>query len=327
MAVNKDGLRILTNLAVSFQRSSILFGAVECGVFDRMEEGWNSLEAIAGEYETEGIRRLADALVALGILEKQKDQYRSPYLLYLKSESPQSLVPFLKMIYGRSVWWWKLQAFLRKRQPPVPENQYNESFLDAMEVRALAVLDDFNQWFSQHIQQPNGSVIDVGGGTGIFLRRFLQQFPGWTGTLLDLPPAVQVARKKVALENLSDRISFIEGDILSLPAIQGGPYDMAFLFAFTHIFSPEENVQILKKVHRALKENGLVLIYDYVMNEERTEPEQGAIFAIQMWLSTPSGNTYTFSEYQEMLTQARFFTPETFRLSGPISLLVSRKKE
>lgn len=312
-------------LATLFQRSALLFAAVKSGFFDRMKEGWNDIETLANGEETEGYRRLADALVALGVLEKQGQLYRSSLLPYLRSDSPQSLVPFFKMIFKGSELWWNLREFLKKRKPPQLDEQYNRLFIQSMEARAQSIYSEVLTQLKSFVSKETGRIIDVGGGSGIFLRRFLQKYTGWHGALLDLPPALQVAQQKIAEEQLNDRISLIEGNVLQLTTIEGAPYDIALLIAFTHIFSIEENKKILKTVYQSLSENGLVVIYDYVLNQDRTAPEPGVIFAVQMWLSTASGNTYTLSEYKEMLTESGFSDPKVISLSGPTSILVSHK--
>jgi hypothetical protein len=43
-----------------------------------------------------------------------------------------------------------------------------------------------------------------------------------------------------------------------------------------------------------------------MMDESRTAPPPGALFAINMLVATKGGNTYTFAETREALDQAGF---------------------
>ena len=42
------------------------------------------------------------------------------------------------------------------------------------------------------------------------------------------------------------------------------------------------------------------------MDESRTEPEGGALFAVNMLVATEGGNTYTFEEYRSDFLDAGF---------------------
>ncbi len=45
---------------------------------------------------------------------------------------------------------------------------------------------------------------------------------------------------------------------------------------------------------------------DIVLDETRTRPAAGALFAVNMLVATEGGNSYTLSEYREDLEQAGF---------------------
>jgi len=76
--------------------------------------------------------------------------------------------------------------------------------------------------------------------------------------------------------------------------------------AIVHQNSREENRALFGKVHAALVPGGRIAIRDMVMDETRTRPVSGALFAVNMLVGTPGGGTFTFAELRADLEEARF---------------------
>ena len=74
-----------------------------------------------------------------------------------------------------------------------------------------------------------------------------------------------------------------------------------------------DNRERFAKVHAALTPGGRVLIRDVVMDESRTSPRGGALFAVNMLVNTPGGGTFTFAELGKELTEAGFADPVLLR--------------
>lgn len=52
---------------------------------------------------------------------------------------------------------------------------------------------------------------------------------------------------------------------------------------------------------------------EFVPNEDRVSPPQEATFALTMLATTPSGDAYTFAEYERMFNAAGFGRSELIR--------------
>ena len=61
------------------------------------------------------------------------------------------------------------------------------------------------------------------------------------------------------------------------------------------------------------------------MNDERTQPVSGAIFAINMLVGTPEGDTFTESEVTEMLKAAGFKNISRKEFESGISRMTAQK--
>jgi 2-polyprenyl-3-methyl-5-hydroxy-6-metoxy-1,4-benzoquinol methylase len=84
----------------------------------------------------------------------------------------------------------------------------------------------------------------------------------------------------------------------------GGPYDAVLLTNFLHHFDQPACVDLLKKVHGALRPGGRAATLEFVPNEDRVSPPMPAAFSMTMLTSTAAGDAYTLSELTAMYHQA-----------------------
>jgi cyclopropane fatty-acyl-phospholipid synthase-like methyltransferase len=144
-------------------------------------------------------------------------------------------------------------------------------------------------------------VLDVGGGSGVFSVAFVRAGEGVTATVFDLPEVLPLTEKYVSAEGLAGSIEFVAGDYTKDELPEG--YDLVFLSAIIHSNSPEENRALLGKCALSLNPRGMLVVQDFIMNEERTEPPGGAIFALNMLVATAAGDTYTESEVRDWMKE------------------------
>ena len=70
----------------------------------------------------------------------------------------------------------------------------------------------------RHATSPQGCLLDVGTGSGAIAISLAGELPAWQVSGLDLSPsALDVARENGALNNLPDKIEWINGDLACLP--------------------------------------------------------------------------------------------------------------
>jgi len=123
-------------------------------------------------------------------------------------------------------------------------------------------------------------------------------------TLFDKPEVIPIARERLAEAGFLDRVTLVGGDFY-LDEFPSG-HDLVFVSAIIHQNTPEQNLGLYQKGFRALLPGGRIVIRDHVMEPDRTQPRDGAIFAVNMLVGTPGGNTYTYEEIYAGLEQAGF---------------------
>ena len=138
--------------------------------------------------------------------------------------------------------------------------------------------------------------------------------------LFDLPEVIPLAERRLRDEGLLERVERVAGDFYEDELPEG--CDLALLSAIIHQNSPEKNLELFRKVRRALAPGGLLLIRDHIMNEDRTAPADGALFALNMLVCTDGGDSYTFSEVRRSLLEAGFKNVELVRCGESMDSLV-----
>ncbi len=301
----------ILGLARNFMESRILLTGAELDLFTLLGPVPLSAEEAAGRIHADprALTILLDALAAMGLLVKKKGTYQcAPSVLPpLGSEAPDSV---LSMVLHMADLWQRWSDLTRvvqgeslSEKPPASSQEAKQlqSFIGAMHVIASALAP---RVIAAVAPGSAKALLDVGGGSGIYTFAFLQAAPAMKATLFDRPAVIEMAKQILSQQRVLDRVALVPGDFYRDELPVG--HDLAFVSAIIHQNSPEQNLNLFIKVWRALNSGGRIVIRDHVMNEDRTHPRDGAIFAVNMLLGTAGGNTYTFEEIKIGLQQAGF---------------------
>jgi len=178
-----------------------------------------------------------------------------------------------------------------------------------------------------HVTNPGepAKVLDIAAGHGLFGIHVALHNPAAEITFQDWNNVLDVARENAASMGITGRFRTIPGSAFEVDL--GTGYDLALLPNFLHHFDFTTNVILLKKVRAALKPDGLAAVIEFVPNEDRVSPPDGALFAMRMLGTTPSGDAYTFAEIEGMLREGGFGAAESRSLApAPQQLILARNR-
>jgi ubiquinone/menaquinone biosynthesis C-methylase UbiE len=147
-------------------------------------------------------------------------------------------------------------------------------------------------------------MLDLGGGSGDYAMAFVRAKEDLRATVFDRPEVIPLTQEYIKQERLADRIDTVAGDFHKDDL--GAGYDLVFMSAITHIYSERQNKALFKKAFNALNLGGRLIIKDVIMDEDRTSPMSGALFALNMLVATDSGDTYTESEIGKWMEASGF---------------------
>ncbi len=305
--MNPDEIR---ETVVAFQKSRILLTAYELDVFTFLGEGSFNAETISKHLNLnkEAAERLLNALVSIKLLHKKNEYYRNTEdsFRYLSKNSPDYMDG---LMHSNHLWntWSHLTEVVKTGKVAQTEeiNERGEAWLEAF-IHAMHYRGQ-----KQAPSQLSGidlegidAVLDVGGGSGCFSMEFIKRKPGLKADVFDLPNVIPISRKIVKEEGFSNRIAHHTGDytVDELPV----GFDLVFLSAIIHSNSYKTNEELVKKCYRSLNDGGKIVIQDYIMNDAKTEPANGAIFSINMLVGVEGGDCYSENEVSSWMKNAGF---------------------
>jgi len=301
----------ILDIAKGYQKAVLLFAAADLDIFTALSKKPMTAEALSAELDTDyrAASILLDALVALELLTKQNAKYSvTPTAADLLCQTkPQSVLPMVRHQANCLRRWVQLPQITKSGKPAEPspsicgEAADNAAFIGAMENFSRPVVAQIVEKL-----QPLSfrHLLDIGAASGTWTIAFLNAHPKASATLFDLPDVIPMAKKRIDQAQLSDRVKFVPGDFYSDDLPPGA--DFVWLSAIAHQNSRSQNRELFAKICRALKPQGTLVIRDIVMENSRTQPPTGALFAVNMLVATQGGGTYTFEEYRADLLDAGF---------------------
>jgi acetylserotonin N-methyltransferase len=330
---------IVLDLILAFRRSKTMFAAVKLGIFDCLATGPKTLATLATQHQEklneDALERLLDACVGLKLLKHHDGKYENTDVAknYLCKESPTGLTGYINCSNDA---FWKLWGNLedavtegtnRWKQTFNIECDYWKGFYRTKEdlVEFLMGMHGYGQITSPHVVRAFDlskfeHLVDVGGGTGHLAIEACRAYAGLNATVFDLEEASPLARTKIAEAGLLDRINVVDGDFFVDPLPKGDVY----VFARTLHDWPEARViELMIKVREAIPPNGLFLIAEAILKEDRSGPEYAQLQNLNM-LTIADGKERTFEQYAELLKEkAGFKYVEQRPTDSPLDVIVA----
>lgn len=319
----------LLEVVAAFMGSRAILTASELDLFTFLHRKPATSCAVA---ETLGLdpratARLLDCLASLGLLEKADQTYHTTDPgAFFSADHPQTILPMALHLNRQWRLWGDLTQAVRlggRKDLSAGADFHGEdqkNFIAAMHVAGRVLAREIA---SSYDASRFDRLLDIGGASGSYTIAFLERNPQLQAVLFDLPEVIPLAEERIQSEGFRDRVELVAGDFYrdELP----GGCDLALLSAIIHQNGPEENDALYRKIRRALRPGGTLLIRDYIMYPSRTKPTGGAIFALNMLVSTHRGDTYTFEEVRESLERAGFQDVRQIRSGERMDSLVEAR--
>ncbi len=314
----------------AFMNSRILMTGVELDLFTQINRGIDTAEALAqkNRLDIRALTRLLDAMIVFGFLQKENKLYSlTPEGTWLSADHPETIVPMIQHMNELWDMWSHLTTSIQQGKSPehIPVSKKDEdalnAFIGAMHVIGKKLSTDIAENLDLSSYH---KLLDIGGASGTYTISFLQKNPDMTSVIFDLQQVLPLAEARLAESGIQDRVELVGGDFYTDP--MPGECDLALLSAIIHQNSPVQNIELYQKIHDALEPGGTLMIRDHIMDEDRTSPPAGAVFALNMLVATPGGDTYTFSDIKHGLEVAGFSDICQIRHGKKMDCIVTAKK-
>jgi ubiquinone/menaquinone biosynthesis C-methylase UbiE len=313
----------------------IMEAAIQNGVFDAVDAGPKTVgeTATATGASERGLRAIMNALVGLGLLAKSADEQYSltpESAAFLVSSKPSYMGGFLRRASTHMVpRWLELSDIVRTGQSKVQANQETTGveFFQGFVADLFPLSYPATQVLATDLGLDKATapvrVLDIAAGSGVWGIGLAKRSPQVSVTAVDWAGVLDVTRNMVGKHGLTDRFTFIAGDLNT--GDFGSGYNVATLGHILHSEGEQRSRALVKKVFQALAPGATIAVAEFLVNDDRTGPPNGLIFAVNMLMGTDAGDTWSFNEIAGWLKEAGFENARTLESPGPSPLILATK--
>lgn len=327
----------ILQIGLGFWASKTLLSAVELGVFSELAKQPQDLETLQSRLglHPRSARDFLDALTALGFLKREGGVYsNTPDTgVFLDRNKPSYVGGLLEManhrLYG---FWGSLTEALRTG---LPQNEvkggvdtFEKLYADPERLKGfLKAMTGISRGANMAIARtaPWGdykTFVDIGCAQGDLAVQIAAANPHLKGIGFDLPEVGPIFEEYVEANGLKDRVSFVSGSFFTddLPAA-----DVVTMGHILHDWDLETKRMLIEKAYKALPSGGALVIYEALIDDDRSQNAFGLLMSLNMLIETPGGFDYTGADCQGWMKDAGFSRTSQQHLIGPDSMVVAIK--
>ncbi len=304
LSVGTEEVIALMEQLWQFRTVRVVLAGHQLGIFEALRSP-KTAQQVAQQCGTDPkmTERLLIACCALGIVQRQNHRFVLTPMGkdLLLPESPR----FIGGVLGHyeNLWWfWTgltevVRTGNREAAPSPPKEfaeRWHEFWIWAMHGIAA---NGVGQWLASHLDLSDRNLLlDVGGSPGTYSILLCQRFPNLRAVIWDLPRTLAIAQEVVLSFGLTDRITCQAGDWNKDEF--GTGYDCLLMSNILH--GPNSQAPMkLAKAYRALVPGGLLIIHDFLLNDDKTGPLPAALFNLMV-------GAYSIGELLQLVEQAGF---------------------
>jgi hypothetical protein len=323
---------------LAFWPAKTLLSAIELGVFTELAGGPETLEGLRTRLglHPRSARDFFDTLVALGFLSRHDGRYANTAEtdLFLDRRKPSYIGGILEMANARLYrFWGDLTDGLKSGQPQneikhgmtgLFEGLYAEparlkQFLEAMTGLSrganMTIARTF-PWASYR------TYVDVGTAQGDLAAQIALANPHLTGQGFDLEAVRPIFTEYIAALGLAGRVTFAQGSFFTDPLPRA---DVILMGHILHDWDLSEKRMLIEKAYEALPAGGALVVYESIIDDDRSKNAFGLMMSLNMLIETPGGFDYTGADCEGWMKDAGFTSTRTERLIGPDSMVIGIK--
>jgi hypothetical protein len=333
--VAPEGPAAIMQMFQAAPASAVLISACQLNVFAQLGNGARDAAAVA-----EGIgcperstRILLDALVALGLVGREREAYRLAPLAeaHLVPGKAAYMGDFAGLIGHPTLWQGlgrladavRADGTVLEEHAETPKHPFWETFARSsasMAGPAATALEALlHDWIASRTKV---RVLDIAAGSGIYGYTLLRSHPNVELTALDWPNVLAETRKWAGRLGVdTGRVKYLEGSLFDVD--YRGPYDLILLSHVYHHFEPPACRALTRKVAAALAPGGRVAVHDFLAADDNPG---AAMFSVVMLVWTRKGEAYSGDDYRAWFAEAGLKPLGVYPNPGmPTSLVIAEK--
>ncbi len=328
----------IMQVGMGFWASKTLLSAVEMGLFTELAKHPEDLPTLQGKLDLHprSARDFLDALVALGFLNRKDGKYSNTPSsdLFLDREKPSYIGGILEMASHRLYPFWNhLTTALRTGEMQNESkgggpNFFEVIYADPARLRGFlksmtGLSTQANRVIAKKFTFKNyQTATDLGTAQGDLIVQVALANPHILGIGFDLPQVAPIFDEYVAANGLSSRVRFQPGSFFKDPLPKA---DVIMMGHILHDWNLEEKKFLIRKAFEALPKEGALIVYDSIIDDDRSQNVFGLLMSLNMLIDTHGGFDYTGIECAGWMKEAGFRETRIEHLVGSDSMVIGIK--
>jgi len=324
----------IMQMAWGYAPPLIIETALRFGVFDTLNKSPQSAAALAkkARVSERGMTLILNALVGIQLLARKGERY------LLTPESTAFLVSTNAPYYGTFFHhtteqlipkWMQLNKVVRTGKPAMSVNaetdgaKFFAEFVESLFPLSFGAATALGEHLQVAKAKSRVNVLDIAAGSGVWGIALAKQSRHVHMTAVDWPLVLKTTQRVAERHKLGKWLTQIPGDLMKVN--YGTGHHIATLGHILHSEGQEHSRRLLKKVYNALAPGGTIAIMEFVVNDDRTGPPMGLLFAVNMLVNTKAGDTFSFKEMSGWLREAGFRKPRLLDVPAVSPLILATK--
>jgi hypothetical protein len=328
----------IMQVGLGFWASKTLLSAVEMELFTELAKHPADLGTLQGRMglHPRSARDFLDTLVALGFLKREGGKYHNTpeTALFLDKNKSSYIGGILEMANHRLYpSWGHLTEALRTGEQQNESKGGGKGLFEALYADP-ARLKEFLRAMSGISRGANLAIarqfpwakyrtyVDVGTAQGDLAVQIALAHAHLEGIGFDLPEVGPIFEEYVEHHQLTSRVAFAGGSFFKDPLPKA---DVVLMGHILHDWNLEIKKMLLQKSYDALPSGGAVVIYDSIIDDDRSKNAFGLLMSLNMLVETDGGFDYTGADCMVWMREAGFRETRVEHLVGPDSMVIGVK--
>ncbi len=323
---------------LAFWASKTLLSAIELGVFTELARGPQSYDALCSRFDLHprASRDFLDTLVALGFLSRSGAQYANSADadFFLDRQKPSYVGGILEMANHRLYpFWGHLTEALHTGQPQNEAKMggpglFETLYADPARLKEfLAAMTGISHGANMTIAhkfpwKDYRTFVDVGTAQGDLAAQIASANPHLRGIGFDLPEVGPIFEEYTTAVGVKDQLTFEAGSFFdrALPKA-----DVVLMGHILHDWDLPTKTMLIKKAYEALPAGGAFVVYEAIIDDDRSKNAFALMMSLNMLIETPGGFDYTGADCSGWMKAAGFSQTRVEPLVGPDSMVIGIK--
>ena len=307
----------LQGISRAFITSASLFAAIDLELFTAIAAGDNTVERFAKRAAIAEVNatRLMAMCAAAGLIRWVGDHVENAddverYLVKGKASYAGAWLTFVRPAWKR---WGELTEQLGSQEPPSVIGSFDAAMTvdSARRYHEATASVGFGSGrrLSRHVDLANRKkIMDLGGGSGAYSIVAVQENPGLTAVVFDLPPVVEVTKEFIAKHGVGDKVTTMAGDFTKDDFPDG--CDVAIMASNLPQYNREIVQSVVAKAFQALEPGGEMHLIGEMLDDDRGGPLDAAIWGLYEVFANSTGLAHTRAECASYFERAGFVDVE-----------------